>query len=134
MKIATEEKNEAAGKVTRLRDKLIKGVLTRVSGSQLTGHPNERLPDIVSFVIEGVEGEATLLLLAERGIAASSGSACTSGVLEPSHVLTAMGIPPALAHGSLRFSLGKATTQAEIDYVLKMLPQVVARLRRMAPK
>lgn len=134
MAIATKERKEAVEKVTKRRDKLIKGVLAKIPGSRLTGHPAKRLPDIASFVIEGAEGEAMLLMLSDEGIAASSGSACTSGILEPSHVLMAMGISPELAHGSLRFSLGKQTTEEEIDYVLEVLPKVVARLRKMAPK
>lgn len=132
--IATQERKEAVQKVTKLRERLIKGVLNKVPGSQLTGHPTKRLPDIASFVIKGAEGEAMLLMLSDKGIAASSGSACTSGILKPSHVLTAMGISPELAHGSLRFSLGKNTTEEEIDYVIKVLPEVIKRLRKMAPK
>lgn len=134
LEIATSESKESAVKVTVLRDQLIKGILARISGAQLTGHPTKRLPDIASFVIEGVEGEAMLLMLSDRGVAASSGSACTSGILEPSHVLTAMGIAPEQAHGSIRFSLGKQTTKEEIDYVLKVFPEIIARLRKMAPK
>jgi len=134
LEIATQERKEAVEKVTRLRDRLIKGVLTKVSDSQLTGHPAKRLPDIASFVIKGVEGEAILLMLSDKGIAASSGSACTSGTLEPSHVLTAMGIPAEKAHGSLRFSLGKSTTQEDIDYVIRVLPGIIEKLRKMAPK
>ena len=133
LEIASQEKKEAIKKVTGLRDKLIKGILSKILGSQLTGHPTKRLPDIVSFVIKGVEGEAMLLHLSDQGIAASSGSACTSGVLEPSHVLTAMGISPELAHGSLRFSLGKKTSEEEIDYVLRVLPKIVEKLRKIAP-
>ncbi len=134
LEIAVQEKKAARRKVSRLRDKLIAGVLKNVSGSKLTGHPTKRLPDIASFVIEGAEGEAMLLHLSDQGIAASSGSACTSGILKPSHVLVAMGILPQQAHGSLRFSLGKATTQEEINQVIKILPQIVAKLRKMAPK
>ncbi len=134
LEIASRERKTAVKKVSRLRDRLIKGVITGVSRAKLTGHPVKRLPDIASFVIPGVEGEAMLLMLNDAGIAASSGSACTSGILEPSHVLTAMGIPPEAAHGSLRFSLGKKTTEKEIDYVIKVLPKIVARLRQMAPK
>ncbi len=121
-----------AEKVEKLRDKLIEGVL-RIPGVQLTGHPEKRAPHIASFVIESAEGEAMLLMLDQEGIAASSGSACTSGLLEPSHVLLAMGLSPELAHGSLRFSLGKQTTEEEIDYVLEKLPRIVERLRSMAP-
>ena len=120
-------------KVKRLRDKLIDGVL-KISNVHLTGHPEKRAPHIASFVIEKAEGEAMLLALDQEGIAASSGSACTSGLLEPSHVLTAMGISPELSHGSLRLSLGKDTTEGEIDYVLEKLPPIIERLRKMAPK
>lgn len=115
-----------------LMDRLIEEVL-KIPGTKLTGHPTKRSPHIASFVIEGVEGEAMLLMLSDKGIAAASGSACTSGILEPSHVLTAMGVPKALAHGSLRFSLGKDTTKEDIGYVIKVLPGIVARLRKMAP-
>ena len=134
LEIADQEKKQAVKKVSKLRDKLIKGILEKIPDSQLTGHPNNRLPDMASFVIKGVEGEAMLLYLSDQGIAASSGSACTSGVLEPSHVLTAMGIRPELAHGSLRFSLGKKTAEKEIEYVIEVLPKIVAKLRRIAPK
>lgn len=134
IEVATKERKEALERVTKLRDRLIKGVLAKIPGSQLTGHPTKRLPDIASFVIEGVEGEAMLLLLSDKGIAASSGSACTSGILEPSHVLAAMGIPPELSHGSLRFSLGKDTAEEDIGYVLKVLPEIIARLRKIAPR
>ena len=120
-------------KIEDLRDKLIAGVL-KIPGVKLTGHPTKRAPHIASFTVEGAEGEAMLLLLSDQGIAAATGSACTSGTLKPSHVLTAMGIPPQAAHGSLRFSLGKETTTKEIDYVLEVLPQVIEKLRKMAPK
>lgn len=134
LEIAEKERAKSSRQVSQLRDRLIKRVLDEISGVRLTGHPTKRLPDIASFVIEGVEGEAMLLMLSDKGIAASSGSACTSGILEPSHVLTAMGIAPEQAHGSIRFSLGKQTTKEEIDYVLKVFPEIVARLRKMAPK
>lgn len=127
-------KNQKSRLIAKLRDRLIRGVLSKIPGSRLTGHPEKRVPDIASFIFEGAEGEAILLSLDQEGIGASSGSACTSGLLEPSHVLTAMGISPELAHGSVRFSLGKETTQKEIDYVLEKLPPIIKRLRRMAPK
>ncbi len=120
-------------KVAKLRDKLIKGVLEKIPNTILTGDEVERLPDIASFCFKGAEGEAILLKLDAEGIAASSGSACTSGTLEPSHVLLAMGIPAEVAHGSIRFSLGKETTEEEIDYVLEKLPEVIIDLRAMAP-
>lgn len=134
LEIAIKEKASVNGQVMRLRNKLIQGVLKKITGVSLTGHPKQRLPDIASFVFAGVEGESVLLALSDLGIAASSGSACTSGILKPSHVLTAMGFSPEQAHGSIRFSLGKETTDKEIDYVLAVLPKVITRLRRMAPK
>jgi len=123
-----------SSRVTKLRDKLIKGVFQKIPGTILTGHPSKRLPDIASFCFKGVEGEAILLRLDAEGIAASSGSACTSGSLEPSHVLLAMGIPPEIAHGSIRFSLGRETTEEDINYVLEKLPKIIKQLREMAPK
>jgi cysteine desulfurase len=134
LEMATQERKEAVKRVTELRERLIKGILIKVPGSVLTGHPIQRLPEMASFIIEGVEGEAMLLMLSDKGIAASSGSACTSGVLEPSHVLLAMGISPEKAHGSLRFSLGNKTTPEEIDYVIDSLPEIVKKLKKMAPK
>jgi cysteine desulfurase len=134
LQLLEEEKSVAAKRLTQLRDRLIGGILQKISGSHLTGHPEKRVPDIASFVVEGAEGEAMLLGLDQEGIAASSGSACTSGILEPSHVLTAMGIAAELAHGSLRISLGKQTTEEDIDYVLEKLPPIVERLRSIAPK
>jgi cysteine desulfurase len=131
LEIAQKEKDEAAERVSKLRDKLIEGVLAKIPGSHLTGHPQKRLPDIASFVFENVEGEAVLLALSEKEIAASSGSACTLGILEPSHVLAAMGIPPELSHGSIRFSLGKETNPQDIDYVLEFLPEIISRLRKI---
>lgn len=134
LEIAQKEKKQASQRVAKLRDRLIKGVLKKIPKAKLTGHPTRRLPDIASFIFLGAEGEAILLKLSEQGIAGSSGSACTSGALKPSHVLTAMGIKPEVAHGSIRFSLGKKTTEKEINYVLKVLPKIIQTLRRMAPK
>ncbi|MDP3998279.1 MAG: cysteine desulfurase family protein [bacterium] len=125
--------NWQMAKIQKLRDRLIKGVLNGVSRSQLTGHPQKRAPHIASFIVDGAEGESILLMLDEKGVASSSGSACTSGQLEPSHVLTAMGVPPEKAHGSIRFSLGKENTEEEIDYVIKILPGIVEKLRIMSP-
>jgi len=120
-------------KTEYLRDKLIEGVL-KIPGVKLVGEPKKNAPHIATFLVDGVEGEAMLLLLSEKGIAASSGSACTSGLLEPSHVLLAMGYKPEQAHGSLRFSLGQGTNDEEIDYVIKVLPGIIQKLRKMAPK
>ncbi len=130
LEISLKDEKKVKPRVKALRDRLIKGIL-QIPNTQLTGHPQKRLADIASFIIKRVEGEAMLLLLSDEGIAASSGSACTSGELKPSHVLTSMGISPEDAHGSLRFSLGGETTQEEIDYVIQVLPEVVGRLRKM---
>jgi len=119
--------------VEKLRDKLISGILERIPQAKLTGHPEKRVPHIASFVFPGVEGEAMLLLLDREGIAASSGSACTSGTLEPSHVLLAMGISKQEAHASLRLSLSRYTKEDEINYVIERLPLIINRLRMMAP-
>jgi len=133
IELATANKKQATSKLTKLRNKLIKGIL-KIPEIKLAGHPTKTAPHIASFVVKGAEGEAMLLLLSDKGIAASSGSACTSGLLKPSHVLTAMGYKPQEAHGSLRFSLGKSTSGEEIDYVIKVLPGIIKKLRKMAPK
>jgi cysteine desulfurase len=119
--------------LAKLRDKLIKGLLEKIPESILNGHPTQRLANNVNVSIKYIEGESMLLNLDMEGIAASSGSACTSGSLDPSHVLLAIGLPHEIAHGSLRFSLGKQTTEAEIDKVLEVLPGIVAKLRAMSP-
>jgi len=130
MEIAVSGAKENTVKVAQLRDRLIGGV-AKIPGARLIGHPINRLPDIASFTIKGVEGEAMLLLLSDKGIAASSGSACTSGQLKPSHVLLAMGISSQEAHGSIRFSLGPKTTGEEIGYTLEVFPKVISQLRRL---
>lgn len=132
--IANSKKQIVNREVTKLRDKLIKGILEKIPETILTGHQTQRLADIASFCFKGAEGEAILLRLDAEGIAASSGSACTSGTLEPSHVLLAMGIPAEIAHGSIRFSLGRETTEEEINYVLEKLPKIINEIRKMAPK
>ncbi len=119
--------------LTRLRDKLIDGVMKKISHVRLTGHPTKRLPNHASFCFEFIEGESMLLSLDLQGIAASSGSACTSGSLEPSHVLLAMGIPHEVAHGSIRITLGRDNTEEDIDYFLEVMPPIVERLRAMSP-
>ena len=119
-------------KVTALRDKLIEG-LSKIPHCVLNGDPENRLPGNVSFCFEGIEGEALLLLLDARGVAGSSGSACTSGSLDPSHVLLAIGRPHEIAHGSLRLSLCEENTEEEMDHILKVVPQVVEYLRKMSP-
>ena len=117
----------------RLRDRLIDGILSRIEDVILTGHRTERLPFHASFCIRYIEGEAMLLRLDFSGIGASSGSACTSGSLEPSYVLLAMGLDHATAHGSLRLTLGKDTTEEDIDTILDTLPPIVENLRAMSP-
>lgn len=123
---------ENAAKVTALRDRLITG-LSKVPHSALNGDPECRLPGNVNFCFEGIEGESLLLLLDDKGICASSGSACTSGSLDPSHVLLAIGRPHEVAHGSLRLSLSEENTGEEVDAVLKAVPEIVAYLRNMSP-
>ena len=124
--------DENAAKVSALRDKLIAG-LSQIPQSALNGDPVHRLPGNVNFCFEGIEGESLLLLLDAKGICASSGSACTSGSLDPSHVLLAIGRPHEVAHGSLRLSLCEWNTQEEVDYMLQVIPEVVAYLRSMSP-
>jgi len=120
-------------KEKKLRDKLIDGVLARIPEVMLTGHRQDRLPFHTSFCVKYIEGEGMLLLLDAAGIGASSGSACTSGSLEPSYVLLALGLDHTTAHGSLRMTLSKDTTEDDIDYVLEKLPPIVERLRGMSP-
>jgi cysteine desulfurase len=131
--IAQREMDEEAKRLICLRDKLIKGLMVRIERIRVNGHPTHRLPNNVNMSIEFVEGESMLLNLDLEGIAASTGSACSSASLEPSHVLLAMGLAHDLAHGSLRFTLGRETTEGEIDRVLAALPQIVAKLRSMSP-
>ncbi len=124
--------DENAAKVTALRDKLIAG-LRQIPHSALNGDPVNRLPGNVSFCFEGIEGESMLLLMDMHGVCASSGSACTSGSLDPSHVLLAIGRVHDVAHGSLRLSLSELNTEEEVDYILKVVPEVVSYLRSMSP-
>ena len=126
------EMSVTAARITALRDQLIAG-LGKIEKSRLNGDATKRLPGNVNFCFEGIEGEALLLLLDMQGIAASSGSACTSGSLDPSHVLLALGLPHEIAHGSLRLSLSRYTTQREVDHALAVIPGVVERLRSMSP-
>ena len=132
LKEAVDRLPEESARLAALRDKLIDG-LSKLPYTSLTGHPVKRLPGTASFVFEGVEGEALLLHLDAKGICASSGSACSSASLDPSHVLLSIGLPHAIAHGSLRISLGADNTQEDVDYMLKEVPAVVAYLREMSP-
>jgi len=131
--VARLEMAEEAERLARLRDKLTNGILQRIDHTQLNGHAVTRLPNNASVSIDFVEGEAMCLSLDLEGICASTGSACSSSSLEPSHVLLAIGLPPQLARGSLRFTLGKWTTEEEIEHVLDVLPPIIARLRAMSP-
>ena len=129
---ATARLDDYAAKLIPLRDKLIAG-LDRIPYSELNGDRGNRLPATVNFCFEGIEGESLLLLLDDKGICASSGSACTSGSLDPSHVLLAIGRPHEVAHGSLRLSLGDDVTEADIDYIIQAVTEVVTYLRNMSP-
>ncbi len=133
VEIARQEMAEEAERLARLRDRLISGLLERIEHTRLNGHPLSRLPNNVNVSVDFVEGESMLLNLDLEGICASTGSACSSSSLEPSHVLLAMGLSHEQAHGSLRFSLGKWTTEEEIGRVLEVLPRIVAKLRAMSP-
>jgi cysteine desulfurase len=120
-------------RVKRLRDKLETELLNRIPNSIVNGDRENRLPNTTSIAFEYVEGESILLLMDEYGICASSGSACTSGSLEPSHVLRAMGVPFTAAHGSIRFSLSIYNTEEEIDFIIEKLPPIIERLRELSP-
>lgn len=130
---AKAEMSEKVPRITTLRDLLVEGITSSIDGVHLNGHPSTRLPNNVHLRIAFIEGEATCLQLDTVGIFASTGSACSSEALEPSHVLLAMGVDPREAQGSVRFSLGRSTTEQEIDYCIETLPPIVARLRSMSP-
>lgn len=129
VEIAQREMDQQAKRLIPLREKLIIGLMERIDHIRLNGHPSQRLPNNVNVSIESVAGESMLVNLDLEGIAASTGSACSSGSLEPSHILLALGLSHQLAHGSLRFTLGRGTTEEEIDRVLQILPPIVAKLR-----
>ena len=132
IELAAERLTENAQRMIRLRDRLITGIMERVPEVRLNGHPTDRLPNNCNLSFKYIEGEALLLRLDLAGIAGSSGSACTSGTLDPSHVLLAIGLPHAIAHGSLRLTLGADTTDEDIDAVLDRLPPIVQDLRAMS--
>jgi cysteine desulfurase len=125
--------NDENTRVKQLRDRLEKGLLATCEGAQRNGDEHLRLPNTANVSFEFIEGEGILLLLDEKNIAASSGSACTSGSLEPSHVMMAMGVPYTLAHSSTRFSLSRYTTDADVDAVLQAMPSIVQKLRALSP-
>jgi cysteine desulfurase len=131
--LAADRMTEENQKVHALRDRLEKELLSRIPSATVNGDTDNRLPNTTSIAFEFVEGEAILLMMDEFNICASSGSACTSGSLEPSHVLRAMGVPFTAAHGSIRFSLSVYNTDADIDLVIEKLPPIIERLRKMSP-
>jgi cysteine desulfurase len=131
--LAEELRKEEVARLTLLRDKMAQGLLDTVPKSLLNGHPTERLPNSVNITILDIEGEAFTLFLNELGIYASTGSACTSLSLDPSHVILATGLPYECAHGSMRFTLGRHTTEEEVNYVLEVIPQIVSILRKISP-
>lgn len=132
VRIAKKEMKSEARRLTKLRDKMIKEVL-KIEDSHLNGHPVKRLPNNANFWFDFIEGEGLIMHLDSKGIAASTGSACSSESLEPSHVLTAIGLKHEQAHGSLRLTIGKYTTNADVNYVLKTLPPIVEKLRKISP-
>ncbi len=133
--ILADKKNQIKenSRIKKMRDYLIKGLKKKISKITVNGSLKQRLPNNASFIIPGVEGESMLLMLSQRGIAVSTGSACSSGSLEPSHVLLAIGVPQELAHGSLRVTLGRFTVKKDVDKLIKELPLIVENLRRMSP-
>jgi len=133
VELLAEEGETAVAEMRRLRDRLIESILDVIPDTILTGHPERRLPNLASFCFRYIEGEGILLSLDMHEIAGSSGSACTSGSLDPSHVLLAMGYPHEIAHGSLRLSLSRYSTDADVDKVLEVLPPAIQRLRDMSP-
>ena len=133
IELATADIEGHNRKIRALRDRLMSGILATIPHARLNGHPENRLPGNINISFEFVEGESILLWLDDEGICASTGSACTSGSLEPSHVLLATGLPVEISHGSLRLTLGNVNTDADVDFVLDVLPKVVSRLREMSP-
>ncbi|EHQ36488.1 cysteine desulfurase NifS [Methanoplanus limicola] len=132
LELSVSEMEESSKRLIRLRNRLTEGLL-RIPRSHISGHPEERLPNNVSIIFEYIEGESILLMLNRKGISASTGSACNSASLEPSHVLMACGFNPEIVHGSLRLTLGHSTTDEDVDYVLETVPEIVQKLRNMSP-
>lgn len=133
LRLSEERREEESQRLAALRDRLVEGVRSSIDHCQLLGHPERRLPNNAAIAFEYVEGEGILLSLDMEGIATSSGSACSTGSSEPSHVLLAMGVPPELARGSIRMTLGHQNTQEDVDRVLEVLPGIIERLRAMSP-
>ena len=133
VEVAARDMEKENERLKKLRDRLHKGLVERVPHVKLNGHPEKRVANTLNISFEFVEGESLLLNLDMLGVAASSGSACTSGSLEPSHVLLALGLTPEVSHGSVRFSMGKSNTEEDIDYILEKMPPIVERMRSMSP-
>lgn len=133
LEIAEEERASSMKRLTKLRDYFVEQVLDTIPKIRLNGHPEERLPNNANISFLDIEGEALLLYLDAKGVEASTGSACTSATLDPSHVIIALGFPFEVAHGSMRFTLGRSTTKKDIDYTLSVLPELVEKLRAMSP-
>ncbi|MBZ4662455.1 MAG: nifS [Caloramator sp.] len=133
IELATSNIEEHNRKIKSMRDRLLKGIMDKIPYTKLNGHPEKRLPGNINVSFQFIEGESLLLLLDHYGICASTGSACSSGSLDPSHVLMAIGLPHEIAHGSLRLSLGDLNKEEDVDYVLEVLLQIVQRLRDMSP-
>jgi len=131
--LASKNMSESQTRIKALRDKLHNGITENIKHTYLNGHPENRLCNTVNISFEYLEGESIILNLDMEGVGVSTGSACTSGSLEPSHVLTSMGVSPVRAQGSIRFSLGKDNNEEDIDYVIKALPPIIDRLRKMSP-
>ena len=132
-RIAAEEMPGETARLTALRDRLIREVLETIPDSHLNGHPTERLPNNAHFRFDGIEGESLLLSLKDAGIWVSTGSACSSKTLEPSHTLISCGLLHEEAHGSLEFTFGRYSRESDVDRVMEVLPGIVARLRRLSP-
>ncbi len=133
IELATADIDGHNRRIGGMRDRLLKGILAKIPAARLNGHPEKRLPGNINISFEFIEGESMLLWLDDEGICASTGSACTSGSLEPSHVLLATGLPVEISHGSLRLTLGDMNTEQDVDFVLEILPKIVSRLRDMSP-
>ena len=133
LQLAYEHRAANNARIAALRDRLVNGVLGTIPDCHLNGHPTNRLPNNANFAFSGIEGESIVLNLDLMGIAASSGSACSSASMQPSHVLVALGLPAELCHGSLRLSLGNDNTEEDVDHVLSVLPGIVGKLRAMSP-
>jgi cysteine desulfurase len=133
LEMAQAEREDETQRLIPLRDRLIEGIQSSIKKTRVNGHKEQRLPNNVNISIMDIEGEALLLYLDAQGVYASTGSACTSASLDPSHVILSLGLPYEVAHGSLRFSLGKGTTQEDIDYVIEVLPPLVEKLRAISP-